>query len=446
MHNYLYEILNDGTIKITQYVGEETDIVIPQYIDNYLVTAIGMEIFSKPDNSWDVHESYVESLVLPDSVLSIDSFAFSLCRYLKYITLSKNLRSIGQSAFCSCESLREIYIPESVVNIGDQLCKDCTQLEAIVVDEHNKAYLSIDGVLFDKNQTKLLCYPANKKDHMYQIPESVQIISEHAFAHNEYIQKIIIFDSIIDNYAFYACRQLEKVIMRNVSFIGQGAFELCENLQMIELPRSINQISIYAFKECYALSNIYIDKENPYYYSHNGILYNKDKTRCIIYPSGKKNKQYTLLKTVQYIDNHAFRDNQYIETMIIHNGVISIGDFAFYHCSHLKYIDIADTVTEIGEYVFGDCDALEKVKWPCCYVSRFAFNFCRHLKHIQLNNDIKGIEDFAFSHCYSLEKLVIPQSVNYIGRDILYDSQIILYVYDHSYALISQARNPLPHF
>ncbi|MCD7809748.1 MAG: leucine-rich repeat domain-containing protein [Erysipelotrichaceae bacterium] len=445
MHNYIYEILNDGTIKITRYIGNETDIIMPQYIDNYLVTAIGMEIFSKQDNIWDVYESHVETIILPDSVLTIDDFAFSQCRYLKYVKLSHNLRSIGQSAFCGCENLREIYIPENVSYIGDEIDKNCTQLEAIVVDEHNEYYLSIDGVLFDKNLARLYCYPAHKKDRIYQIPKSVQIISERAFAYNEYIQEIKIFDSIIDNYAFYACRHLEKVIMRNVAIIRQGAFELCGSLKMIQLPKSIREIGLYVFKECYSLSNIYIDKENPYYYSHDGILYNKDKTRCIIYPSGKKNKQYTLLKTIQYIDHHAFRDNQYIETMMIHSGVISIGDFAFYHCSQLKYMDIADTVTHIGEYAFGDCDSLENVIWPRCYVSRFAFNYCRHLNHIQLNDDIKSIGDFAFSHCYSLEKLIIPQSVQDIGRDILYDSQTILYVYEHSYALTYAQKNHIPY-
>ncbi|MCD7949712.1 MAG: leucine-rich repeat domain-containing protein [Erysipelotrichaceae bacterium] len=109
MNNYKYEILTDGTIKITRYLGNDINITIPQYIDHYLVTAIGMEIFLENDDGWNIRESLVESIIVPDSVLTIGDFAFSHCYELEKIIIPKSVINIGRDILYDSQTVLYVY-------------------------------------------------------------------------------------------------------------------------------------------------------------------------------------------------------------------------------------------------------------------------------------------------------------------------------------------------
>ncbi|MCC8112254.1 MAG: leucine-rich repeat domain-containing protein [Ruminococcus sp.] len=123
------------------------------------------------------------------------------------------LTSIGRKAFYNCNYLTSITIPDSVTSIGSVAFRFCTSLTNIAVDENNENYSSINGVLFDKNQTTLICYPAGKTNKSYTIPDSVTSIGICAFGNCYYLTSITILDSVtsIGDDAFYYCTGLTNL-------------------------------------------------------------------------------------------------------------------------------------------------------------------------------------------------------------------------------------------
>lgn len=160
---------------------------------------------------------FLTSIEFPNSVTSIGPYAFSYCCELTSIELPNCLRSINYFAFSKCLELKYIDIPESVVNIGERAFEECENLLNIFVDENNKNYCSLDGVLFNKNKTELLQYPAGKKIIKYTIPDSVISVYDYAFAWNSALESLIIGKQInsVGWGTFYRCDNLREVMVLN---------------------------------------------------------------------------------------------------------------------------------------------------------------------------------------------------------------------------------------
>ena len=104
-----YYIVNSNELMVTEYTGNEKNIVIPDTYNNYKVTSIGPNAFSEKD---------IESITIPDTVTEIEGHAFQSCTNLKSVTLSKNLKTLGNNVFFLCTSLEEVTVPGSVTDLG----------------------------------------------------------------------------------------------------------------------------------------------------------------------------------------------------------------------------------------------------------------------------------------------------------------------------------------
>ncbi|MCC8196875.1 MAG: leucine-rich repeat domain-containing protein [Ruminococcus sp.] len=166
------------------------------------VTRIGYGAFYSCDGLTEV--------TIPDSVTTIEKDAFYYCTSLTSVELPDSVNTINDSAFSLCYSLESITIPAGVTELGDYVFSQCTSLTGITVDENNPNYADVDGVLFDKDITELICYPLGKTDKDYEIPDGVTTIDMNAFEKNETLESI--------------------TIPASVTFIGEFSLSDCPNL------------------------------------------------------------------------------------------------------------------------------------------------------------------------------------------------------------------------
>ena len=303
----------------------------------------------------------ITSIEIPNTVIIIGSQAFASCFDLTSITIPDSVTSIGRNAFYQCSSLTTVTIGNGVTSIGDSAFVPCYSLKYIEVSVDNQSYSSEDGVLFDKEKTKLICCPTKKEGRSYIIPDGVMHISDFAFAY---------------------CSQLSSITLPDsMSSIGANAFMECYNLRSITIPDNVTFIGEDAFSEHFP---IYVSENNQSYSSEDGVLFDKQKTTLICFPRPKSEASYTIPDSVTTISQGAFFSCFKLASVTIPDSVTSIGGRAFYYCESLTSVNIPDGVTGIGEYVFYNCKNLTSVEIPesVTYVSWYAFYGCKSLTDV----------------------------------------------------------------
>ncbi len=195
----------------------------------------------------------LRSIVIPPEVTKIDDMVFNGCIELSEISLGDKITKIGKNAFKDCRSLASIDLPQSISSIGTGPFRGCNNLEAINVNPKNRYFKSVDNILFNKNKSTLICYPAKKEGTSYIIPDSVTVVSDWAFCDCRELSEIIIPDSVseIGEGAFYQCTALKSlVIPDSVVKIDDIAFRGCTNLEKIVIPDSVIEFGWGVFNGC----------------------------------------------------------------------------------------------------------------------------------------------------------------------------------------------------
>lgn len=446
-----YTVLDDGTIEIMRYTGDEEDVVIPSTIEGKRVTSIGDSAFYGCSNLTDItipnsvtrigdsafiYCDGLTSITIPNSVTSIGNSAFESCGKLTSIIIPDSVISIGDSAFSYCYELISIYIPKSVNIIGNNAFLSSRKLESITVDSGNKYYSSKDGVLFNKDQTTLLYLPASRTT--YDIPETVKKIGNRAFRHCSDLTNVTIPNSVtsIGEYAFAYCYDLSSVTIPNsVTTIEKSAF-YNSGIKSITIPNSITSIEDSLFEYCGGLTSITI----PDSVTSIGASAFHDCTKLT---------SITIPESVTRIGEHAFSQCGF-ESITLPNSITRIENDLFYGCNNLTTVNIPDSVTSIGDDVFYFCDKLVNITIPSSVidVSSSTFSNCYNLMNIYVDannknysskngvlfnkdkttliycpmakttftipNGVTSIGDGAFSRC-NLTEIIIPSSVRSIG-------------------------------
>ena len=223
---------------------------------------------------------------IPSSVTDIGDFAFSDCSALTGVSIPNSVNSIGDNAFSGCSGLTSVTIPSSVNSIGNSAFSGFSGLKEISVASGNAFYSSLNGVLFDKNQSLLIQYPGGLSG-TYSIPGSVSSIGDGAFESCWNLTSVTIPSSVISigDGAFSGCSGLTSVtIPGRVTSIGDSAFFACSDLTSVTIPNSVTSIGEDAFGYCTMLAKAYFQGNAPSSFG-SAVFYSTTSDFTIYYPS-----------------------------------------------------------------------------------------------------------------------------------------------------------------
>jgi hypothetical protein len=234
--------------------------------------------------------------------------------------------------FNDCTLLTSVTIPESVVTIQGTPFLGCTSLANISVNSNNPNYSSQDGVLFNKNKSQIFVHPVGKSG-AYAIPNSVTTIRAAAFYGCLSLTNISIPSSVtyIQDKAFYGCTSLTSMTIPDSVVDIDFGHPFYDNTSLISInigsgitgfwDEDFTNPNFLAYAT--SLKNISISPNNPSFTSEDGVVFNKTKTKLMVYPSGKSS--YTIPDSVVVIDSHAFGGRVQPIKLFIPESVKTIG-------------------------------------------------------------------------------------------------------------------------
>ena len=370
-----YTVLSEKGTTGTVSVGQRTDVSLSGVLEipgsvyhrsvTYTVSVIAEGAFYRC--------AELGVVTIPASVTTLGNGAFYDCSGMTSVTIPEGVTRFGDWAFANCYNLASVTIPDSMIHMGDYPFYDCRSLTEIVVGSNNPIFSSLQGVLFNKEQTILLQCPGGKSG-AYTVPGSVTTIAD---------------------YAFEECGWLTKVV----------------------IPDSVTSIGVDAFYGCFILEEIVVGNNNPIFSSLDGVLFTKDRTALLLCPEGK-NGDYTVPGGVTTIADYAFSNCEFLTGVVTGDSVTEIGANAFYYCSSLMNVVIGNGVTDIGDNAFSNCTTLMNLTIgnSVTRIGDYAFTVCYSLRSVTIPEGVTHIGDFAFSLCYDLEKAAIPDSLASMGE------------------------------
>ena len=303
-------ILGEGITGIEQYAFYDCELLEEISIPG-TVTTVGNSAFYRCKN--------LKNIEIPEGVTKIDGSAFIFCSSLEQIKLPQSLVSIGSGAFDNCTSLISVELPDNAI-ISSDTFKECKNLSDIVISDTNNNYIVKNGILYNKNMTRILCYPAGIKDTEFFVPDTVKTIGDFAFYGTKALESINIPDSVtnIGTDAFGECSGLKEVVIPDsVTSMGEAVFYKCTSLEKVKLSVNITSPNPAVFQYCSSL------------------------------------KEVVLPESMKFISFFMFSYCKEITNIVLPDKLNSVLRSAFQNCDNLKNITVPKNVTTIQDYAFG---------------------------------------------------------------------------------------------
>ncbi len=344
--------------------------------------------YTVPDTVKNIHSKafydnhYLESVEIPSSVKEIGVYAFCNCSSLKNIDLNK-VEKIDDYAFEKCNNLKTVTVPKTVSYIGENPFRECQSLETINVDSENSNYCINDGALCDKAKTVLYSYPCKSLNTEFTVPSSVSSLPSFIFAYCDNLKSVTVPASVttINSIAFFRCNNtlevdiddenpnytfengliLNKtkdsvicatlgcdvtsyVIPDYIKTVEEGAFSGCKSLSTVTVSKNVEKYN-KGFVYSNTIKNVYVDSENPYFASVDGVLFSKDKTELLYYPDGRTQTHYTVPAFVNKFNAYAFTLTESLQSVSIPATVTNANKVIFFE-SNVKKVFFGGTAKQ----------------------------------------------------------------------------------------------------
>ncbi len=305
----------------------------------------------EPPCPWRDFRDKIRSVIIRPGVTSIGENSFFDCLNLASVSIPDGLVSVGGSAFHYCPALTAISLPASVTKIDSLAFHSCSSLPAIRVAEDNPRYSSVEGILYNKDVTMLICCPGGKTGPVV-IPESVAYIDAWGFCDCAAVTSIAVPPRVTTIYpfAFLRCDSLTSITVAEDNPVYSSLDGLlyndaktrllqcpCGKTGEVTLPASVTQIESLAFQDCAGLTSILVEAGSGSFSSLDGILYNVDRTQLIQCPEGKTGE------------------------IVLPDSLSRLNESAFYQCHAITTVKIPKTITDINLYAFPYCPSLTSI-------------------------------------------------------------------------------------
>ena len=314
------------------------------------------------------------TLSIPDSVTSLDSFAFSGCGSLTTISTGNGINYIGEGTFRGCHSLTSVTFGNKVGQIDYNAFANCIELESI------------------------------------RFPESVVYIGTTAF----------------DN-----CKKLTNITFAKSEelIIIDDAFKGCGAIQNIYYEGDINSYVLIGGHESF-MTDDYTKPSKKIFIG--GQLLTEVNITTATYINDYVFRGYSYLTSVvigdsvEIIGKSAFENCSNLTSVTIGNGVTDICEDAFYHCLELSTLSFGNKLETIGDSAFYSCLGLTSLTIPDSVktIGDYAFDLCTNISSLTLGNKVESIGTYAFDTC-KITTLVIPDSVKTIGSFAFSGSRLL---------------------
>lgn len=401
--------------KVIGYEGSASAVYIPSEYGGYTIDTIGNSAFSS---------CHLDVVHLPDTIVTIENSAFFDNNFYSGIELPKYLKNIGEFAFESC-CFETVFIPASVQIIGRAAFVNCYYLNSLEVSEQNEYFSSLEGILYNKNQTTIKCFPRGRNQEKFIVKEGVIELEDFAFYNSNHLISIEISSSV------------EEIGWRSL---------------------------LYGPSE-----TINVTESNKHYTSYRGVLYNKDKTELIYCPEFQLDVKsasghFDVPISIKSISEMAF-SNSVLGSINLPEGLLEIGYGAFSGCkslgeitipkkittlSHsiftycnLRRVELGNNITSIGNYAFYECRYLNEINFSNSLTSIGNYAFYKTaIEEIVLGDNVTSIGDYAFYSCDGWRKVVLGNNITSIGNYAFYDIECIsivipekvLYIGDYAFS------------
>ena len=452
---------------------------------------INLTSITIPNGVTDIHPntfdgcSSLTTAVIGSGVTNIGDRAFIRCGALTSLTIGPNVETIGDLAFAYCDSLISVTIPDSVTTVGvdvfmdcyalesigigtglssisTSLFTDCRSLQSITVAEMNVAYKSIDGILFNKTGTNLVCYPMGKACESYTVPDTVTAIGNMAFEGCSAVGSVIMPGSVtsvghsafrnssitsvtigpnvesIGAYSFQNAGLTSVTIPDSATDIHSSAFYGCRSLTSATIKASGGSISDYCFYDCSNLTSVTIDEGvtgiDTYAFCCTGLtsiaipdsvttIQSKVFDRCADLTS------VTIGSSVTSLNLNAFDECNKLESFNVspdnpsyssQDGILfSVAGNVLMKCpvaNDAGAYAVPNTVYEIRSGAFKGCSKLTSVTMPDCLsnIHSEAFMDCSNLTAVTIGSGMSSIDQRVFKNCSKLESITIPNNITVI--------------------------------